>query len=218
MAGETVQIDLDEVQAAATAIAGLLDELNGPVNQLEAEVKQVQDAVYGTDLLGKALVGDSSAVGGLGAHQTQVLEGIKAFLQNAAAVAANLRTMAARHQSIDEEHVADLRRITTTGGDGGTGSGGTGGGGAGGTVPLPVTAPLSGPPSAPVPLPVTAPLSGPPSAPVPAAVPEPGSAPETAPAPGIGYHDPTAPDLDYNEPVPHPEVHPGGGGGRLNYI
>lgn len=205
MAGETVQIDLDEVQAAATAIAGLLDELNGPVNQLEAKVKQVQDAVYGTDLLGKALVGDSSAVGGLGAHQTQVLEGIKAFLQNAAAVAANLRTMAARHQSIDEEHAADLRRITTTGGDGGTGSGGTGsGGGAGGTVTLPVTAPLS------------APVSVPPSAPVPAAVPEPAPAP--APETGIGYHDPTAPDLDYNKPVPHPEVHSGGGGGQRNYI
>ncbi len=208
MAGETVQIDLDEVQTAAKTIAGLLDELNGPMNQLEAKVKQVQDKVYGTDLLGKSLIGETSSIGGLGTHQTQVLEGIREFLRNAAAVAANLQTMAARHQSVDEEHAADLRRLST-------GAGGSGGSTVEGIAKTQPSVPLSAPLTPAVPasegVPLTAEVPS-----VPAG--QPVSAPAPAPAPGIGYHDPTAPDLDYNKPVPPPETHAGGGGGQRNYI
>jgi hypothetical protein len=209
VAGETVQIDLDEVQTAAKTIAGLLDELNGPMNQLEAKVKQVQDKVYGSDLLGKSLVGETSGIGGLGTHQTQVLEGIREFLRNAAAVAANLQTMAARHQSVDEEHAADLRRLGTEAG----GTGATGGTGVDAVARTQPAVPLSAPITPAVPASEGVPVSAEvPS--VPAG--QPVSAP--APAPGIGYHDPTAPDLDYNKPVPPSEVHSGGGGGQRNYI
>ncbi|MEU3496745.1 hypothetical protein [Kitasatospora cineracea] len=210
MAGETVQIDLDEVQAAAKTIAGLLDELNGPMNQLEAKVKQVQDKVYGSDLLGKSLIGETSGIGGLGTHQTQVLEGIREFLRNAAAVGANLQTMAARHQSVDEEHAADLRRL-------GTETGGTGATAVDAVAKTQPAVPLSAPLIPAVPASEGVPVSAEvPS--VPAGQPVSAPAPAPAPAPGIGYHDPTAPDLDYNKPAPPPETHTGGGGGQRNYI
>ncbi|RKE22227.1 WXG100 family type VII secretion target [Streptomyces sp. TLI_171] len=115
MADETVWIDLDEVEAAAKKIMNLLDELNGPANQLEAKIKQVQESVYGTDLLGKALMGGSSSVGGLAQHQEQVLAGIRTLIQNATAVGENLQTMAARHRANDEAHATELGRITDTG-------------------------------------------------------------------------------------------------------
>lgn len=198
MAGESVQIDLDEVQTAAKAIAGLLDELNGPMNQLEAKVKQVQKSVYGTDLLGKSLGGGSSSVGGLGEHQTQVLEGIRAFLQNAAAVAANLQAMAGRYRSVDEDHAADLRRIGSDGGS--TTAPGTQ------SAPGPVVPPLG---------PVVPPLG--PVTPLGPVIPPLGPVGGPAPDPGIGYHDPGAPTLDYNTPPP-PEPRPGGGPGGRNLI
>ncbi|WP_033219566.1 WXG100 family type VII secretion target [Kitasatospora phosalacinea] len=115
MADETVWIDLDEVEAAAKKILGLLDELNGPANKLAAKVKQVQESVYGTDLVGKAIQGGSSSVGGLAQHQQQVLEGIQALIQNATAVGENLRTMAARHRANDEQQATGLGGITDTG-------------------------------------------------------------------------------------------------------
>ncbi|QKW22525.1 hypothetical protein HUT16_28670 [Kitasatospora sp. NA04385] len=115
MADETVWIDLDEVEAAAKKILGLLDELNGPANKLAAKVKQVQESVYGTDLVGKALQGGSSSVGGLAQHQEQVLAGIQALMQNATAVGENLRTMAARHRANDDQQATSLGGITDTG-------------------------------------------------------------------------------------------------------
>ena len=115
MADESVWIDLDEVQSSAKAILGLLKELEGPANQLEAAVKQVQESVYGADLLGKSLQGSGSSVGGLGQHQEQVLAGIRILMQNASAMGDNLAIMAARHEANDQQHAAELARIGETG-------------------------------------------------------------------------------------------------------
>ncbi|MGK4579000.1 hypothetical protein [Kitasatospora sp. HPMI-4] len=111
MAGDSVWIDLDEVEAAAKSIRGMLEELTGPANHLEAVAKQVKATVYGTDLLGKALQGGSSSVGGLAEHQEQVLAGIRTFLQNSEAMAQNLLTMCQSHRANDELHAADLNRV-----------------------------------------------------------------------------------------------------------
>ncbi|MFI9782682.1 hypothetical protein ACIHEI_04095 [Kitasatospora sp. NPDC051984] len=115
MADETVWIDLDEVDAAAKKIMSLLQELEGPANQLEAVIKQVEESVYGTDLLGKALKGSGSSVGGLSKHQQQTLTGIRALLKNANAMGQNLQTMAARHRTNDEEHSGKIGQISTSG-------------------------------------------------------------------------------------------------------
>ncbi|GAA2102117.1 hypothetical protein GCM10009759_36390 [Kitasatospora saccharophila] len=111
MADETVWIDLDEVEAAAKKILGLLDELTGPANQLAAKVKQVQATVYGTDQVGKAIQGGSSSVGGLAEHQEQVLQGIGVLIQNATAVGQNLQSMAARHRANEDQQATALGGI-----------------------------------------------------------------------------------------------------------
>ncbi|GLW53609.1 hypothetical protein [Kitasatospora phosalacinea] len=115
MADKTVWIDLDEVEAAAKKILGLLDELNGPANQLAAKVKQVKETVYGTDLVGKAIQGGSSSVGGIAEHQEQVLEGIRVLIQNATAVGENLQSMVARHRANDDQQAAALGGVMGTG-------------------------------------------------------------------------------------------------------
>ncbi|GLW67774.1 hypothetical protein Kpho02_00730 [Kitasatospora phosalacinea] len=115
MADATVWIDLDEVEAAAKKILGLLDELSGPANQLAAKVKQVKETVYGTDLVGKAIQGGSSSVGGIAEHQEQVLQGIQVLIQNATAVGENLQSMVARHRANDEQQAAALGTITGDG-------------------------------------------------------------------------------------------------------
>ncbi|KIQ64885.1 hypothetical protein TR51_12335 [Kitasatospora griseola] len=140
MAGDGVNIDLDEVQAAAKTIAALLEEMQGPFAQLEAHINMVADSVYGTDLLGKALTGGSSSVGGFNKHQKDVLAGIKLLLSNATTMGANLQTMAARHQANDENHASELSRITT--GDG---------------TPLTPTTPAVSPSPTPTPSPTPAP-------------------------------------------------------------
>ncbi|MFD7734140.1 hypothetical protein ACFV6F_27635 [Kitasatospora phosalacinea] len=115
MADGTVWIDLDEVEAAAKKILGLLDELSGPANQLAAKVKQVKETVYGTDLVGKAIQGGSSSVGGIAEHQDQVLQGIQVLIQNATAVGENLQSMVARHRANDDQQATALGSITDTG-------------------------------------------------------------------------------------------------------
>ncbi|MFE1320400.1 hypothetical protein [Kitasatospora phosalacinea] len=115
MADGTVWIDLDEVEAAAKKILGLLDELSGPANRLKAKVKQVKETVYGTDLVGKAIQGGSSSVGGIAEHQDQVLEGIQVLLQNANAVGRNLQSMVARHRANDDQQATVLGAITDSG-------------------------------------------------------------------------------------------------------
>ncbi|MFE2345600.1 hypothetical protein ACFVT9_01080 [Kitasatospora cineracea] len=216
MADETVWIDLDEVEAASKKIMGLLDELNGPANKLEAAVKQVQESVYGTDLLGKALLGGSSSVGGLAQHQEQVLAGIRTLMQNATAVGENLQTMVARHRANDDEQAAAMGQVIPTG-----------------TLSAPVGQAPTGAVPASLPLAPRLPLLEPdtvdavpaslPDAPLrpllePDPVPEPTPPPPPAPItpigntdPGVGYHDPDAPELDYNHP--NPLLRPGYGGG-----
>ncbi|MFB7948521.1 hypothetical protein ACFC6L_26790 [Kitasatospora phosalacinea] len=115
MADGTVWIDLDEVEAAAKKILGLLDELRGPANRLKAKVAQVKETVYGTDLVGKAIQGGSSSVGGIAEHQDQVLEGIQVLIQNATAVGENLQSMVARHRANDDQQATALGGITGTG-------------------------------------------------------------------------------------------------------
>ncbi|MGW4813702.1 hypothetical protein ACWEPB_18975 [Kitasatospora cineracea] len=216
MADETVWIDLDEVEAASKKIMGLLDELSGPANKLEAAVKQVQESVYGTDLLGKALLGGSSSVGGLAQHQEQVLAGIRTLMQNATAVGENLQTMVARHRANDDEQAAAMGQVIPTG-----------------TLSAPVGQAPTGAVPASLPLAPRLPLLEPdtvgavpaslPDAPLrpllePDPVPEPTPPPPPAPItpigntdPGVGYHDPDAPELDYNHP--NPLLRPGYGGG-----
>ncbi|MDR3033894.1 MAG: hypothetical protein LBV78_12450 [Kitasatospora sp.] len=216
MADETVWIDLDEVEAASKKIMGLLDELNGPANKLEAAVKQVQESVYGTDLLGKALLGGSSSVGGLAQHQEQVLAGIRTLMQNATAVGENLQSMVARHRANDEEQAAAMGQVIPAG----TPSAPVGQAPTGtmpASLPLAPRLPLLEPdtvdavpaslPLAPLrpllePDPVTEPTPPPPPAPI---------TPIGNTDPGVGYHDPDAPELDYNHP--NPLMRPGYGGG-----
>ncbi|MEU3496740.1 hypothetical protein [Kitasatospora cineracea] len=237
MADETVWIDLDEVEAASKKIMGLLDELNGPANKLEAAVKQVQESVYGTDLLGKALLGGSSSVGGLAQHQEQVLAGIRTLMQNATAVGENLQTMVARHRANDDEQAAAMGQVIPTGtlsapvGQAPTGT-------VPASLPLGPLLPQLEPDTvdavpASLPLAPRLPLLEPdtvdavpaslPDAPMrpllePDPVPEPTPPPPPAPItpigntdPGVGYHDPDAPELDYNHP--NPLLRPGYGGG-----
>ncbi|MEV7216243.1 hypothetical protein AB0O31_24530 [Kitasatospora cineracea] len=216
MADETVWIDLDEVEAASKKIMGLLDELNGPANKLEAAVKQVQESVYGTDLLGKALLGGSSSVGGLAQHQEQVLEGIRTLMQNATAVGENLQTMVARHRANDDEQAAAMGQVIPAG----TPSapvGQTTTGVMPASLPLAPRLPLLEPDTVEA-VPASLPLA--PMRPLlePDPVPEPTPPPPPAPItpigstdPGVGYHDPDAPELDYNHP--NPLLRPGYGGG-----
>ncbi|MFF0292461.1 WXG100 family type VII secretion target [Kitasatospora sp. NPDC004614] len=174
MAGDGVNIDLDEVQAAAKTIAALLEEMQGPFAQLEAHINMVEDSVYGTDLLGKSLTGGGSSVGGFNKHQKDVLAGIKLLLSNATAMGTNLQTMAARHQANDEEHAASLSRIGTD-----------------------VSAPLEPliPATAPTP---TSPAATPAPAPAPAPTPQPDNGGyHTQDGPSLDYNKPKPP------PEPH---------------
>ncbi|MER5639671.1 hypothetical protein ABT095_22265 [Kitasatospora sp. NPDC002227] len=159
MAG-AFQIDLGEVESAAKLIRSMLDDLEEPTNHLESVVKQVQKSVYGTDLLGKALTGGSSSVGGVAEHQQQVLEGIRAYLTNSAAMAANLLKMVESHRLTDDQNSQDLNQILK---DGGTPPSG-GPGGSPGPTPPPAPAPTP-PPPAPAPAPASDPGYVPPPAP-----------------------------------------------------
>ncbi|AUG76711.1 hypothetical protein CFP65_1837 [Kitasatospora sp. MMS16-BH015] len=143
MAGASFQIDLDEVESAAKLIRSMLDDLEEPTNHLEAVVKQVKPTVYGADLLGDALVGKTSALGGVGDHQQQVLEGIRTFLTTSGIVAANLLKMAQSHRDTDDQNSQDLHKILR---DGGTPP-------VGGQVTPPVPAPAPTPAPAPAPAP-----------------------------------------------------------------
>ncbi|MGW4378484.1 hypothetical protein [Kitasatospora sp. NPDC004531] len=210
MANETVWIDLDEVETAAKKIMDLLHELEGPANRLEAKVKQVEETVYGSDLLGKALKGGGSSVGGLGKHQQQALTGIRELMKNATAVGQNLQAMAARHRVNDEEHGDRIGRITTDG-----------------------TTPASPRPASPRPVGADAAPPAVPSADREIRVPhetvavdrEPDLPPPPAPIASIGntgaddsYHKPDAPTLDYNHHKNTPDPIRGGGGPGMRQV
>jgi len=198
MADETVWLDLDEVDAAAKKIMSLLAELEGPANQLEAMVKQVEESVYGTDLVGKALKGGGSAVGGLSKHQQQVLEGIRELMKNATAVGQNLQTMAARHRTNDEYHSTEIGKITTNG-------------------DMPAAPRVPGGPvetAAPLPSEARTPAADPtPTPPPPAAIKPIGDT-----SSGDDYHGPDAPTLDYNHHKDFPDPIRGGGGPGMRVI
>ncbi|GAA2153656.1 hypothetical protein GCM10009760_51560 [Kitasatospora kazusensis] len=195
MANDSFRIDIGEVEAAAKLIRSMVEDLQTPTDHLDAVVQQVTSTVYGTDALGKALTGAGSSVGGLAEHQKQVLAGIHTYLQNSAAMAANLLTMVEQHRATDDLQASDLKRVL----DGGTGS----------TDALPVGQVVpKGIPETPA-LPLTPTTVTEPVAPAP----DPAPAPAPAPAPDSTYHNPAAPTLDYNHPRPDPETGPHGGGG-----
>ncbi|MER8186421.1 hypothetical protein [Kitasatospora sp. NPDC094015] len=144
MAAAEFRIDLSEVETAARLIRGMVDDLEAPTNHLEAVVKQIRPSVYGTDLLGKALQGGGSSVGGLADHQEQVLTGIRAFLKNSAAMAQNLRVMCDNHRATDDLHASDLTRVLDGAGAPAAPPALPAPGAAPGPAPAPVTAPGSG--------------------------------------------------------------------------
>ncbi|WP_441246574.1 hypothetical protein [Kitasatospora sp. McL0602] len=158
MAGASFQIDLEEVESAAKLIRSMLDDLAEPANHLEAVVKQVQKSVYGSDLLGKSLTGGSSSVGGVDVHQQQVLEGIRSYLTNSGAMAANLLQMVESHRLTDGQNSQDLDKILK---DGGSGSGS----GSSPASPPPPSSPPPAPVSAPTPIKDKDPGYVPPAAP-----------------------------------------------------
>ncbi|GAA2155608.1 hypothetical protein GCM10009760_55690 [Kitasatospora kazusensis] len=145
MADASFHIDLGEVEAAAKLIRGMVDDLQGPTNDLEAVVKQVTATVYGTDTLGKALTGAGSSVGGLAEHQQQVLAGIQEYLKNSAAMAQNLLTMVEQHRATDDLQASEMKRVL----DGGAPSSP----GTPTSTPTPVAVPVAAP--GPVPTTVT---------------------------------------------------------------
>ncbi len=197
MADASFHIDLGEVEAAAKLIRSMVDDLQGPTNDLEAVVKQVTATVYGTDTLGKALTGAGSSVGGLAEHQQQVLTGIQDYLKNSAAMAQNLLTMVEQHRATDDLQASEMKRVLD--------------GGAPSSPAVPNSTPVPTPVPAPAPIPV----------PDPTPAPEPTPVPPPPPVPTVtdsGYQDPTKPNLDYNKPPPtrpEPGPHTGAGGRQL---
>ncbi|WP_371493929.1 hypothetical protein OG871_02580 [Kitasatospora sp. NBC_00374] len=182
MSGTSFQINLDEVEAAAKAIRTMLDDLEAPTARLEAVIKQIRPAAYGTDAVGKSLTGGGSAVGGLPEHQQQVFDGVRKYLQNSAQLAANLELMCKQHRQTDDAQAAELTRLN-------------GARAEGDAVPASRVTPVT--PRVPQKDPIT--LTS--------------SSPESAPT----YHDPDAPDLDYNErdSAPDPEPHAPAGGRNM---
>ncbi|WP_354637917.1 hypothetical protein [Kitasatospora camelliae] len=118
MASSSFSIDLDEVETAATMIQRMYDDLEEAYIKLSTYVGTVKDDVYGSDLVGKSLGGNTASVIGLAEQQKKTLEGIKAFMENTAQVAANLKTMCGGHRSTDTEHSDALRQIGDGLGDG----------------------------------------------------------------------------------------------------
>ncbi|WP_143200096.1 hypothetical protein [Kitasatospora sp. CB01950] len=207
MADETVWIDIDEVESAAKKIIDLLNELEGPANQLEAKIKQVEESVYGTDLLGKAFKGGGSSVGGLGKHQEQVLTGIRELMKNATAVGQNLQSMAARHRINDEEYSTQIGRITTNGDM--PAAPRVPGGSSGSVESVPASDRVIGAPVETVVAADREPTPPPPPAPI---------APIGNTEATEGYHKPDAPTLEYNHAEERADVLRGGGPGSRQLI
>jgi hypothetical protein len=111
MAADTFSIDLEEVEAAATMIQRMHDDLEEAFIKLDTFVKTINKEIYGTDLVGKSLGGATASVIGLADQQVKVLEGFQAFLGNTAKVAANLKMMSGSHRDTDSEHADKLRLI-----------------------------------------------------------------------------------------------------------
>ncbi|GAA1129025.1 hypothetical protein [Kitasatospora arboriphila] len=105
------KIDLEEVEAATKAIRAMLDDLEAPTARLEAVINQIKPTAYGSETVGKSLTGGTSSVGGLPEHQKQVFDGVKAYLQNSAQMAANLELMVQRYRETEATQTAELTRL-----------------------------------------------------------------------------------------------------------
>ncbi|MEV7175324.1 hypothetical protein [Kitasatospora sp. NPDC093679] len=105
------KIDLEEVEAATKAIRAMLDDLEAPTARLEAVINQIKPTAYGSEAVGKSLTGGTSSVGGLPDHQKQVFDGVKAYLQNSAQMAANLELMVQRYRETEATQTAELTRL-----------------------------------------------------------------------------------------------------------
>ncbi|MEV6207296.1 hypothetical protein [Kitasatospora sp. NPDC051914] len=104
MASSSFSINLDEVDNAAAMIRRMHDDLEEAYIKLSTYVGTVKDDIYGTDLVGKSLGGATASVIGLAEQQKKALEAVKAFLENTAQVAANLKLMCGNHRGNDAEH------------------------------------------------------------------------------------------------------------------
>ncbi|MCU7821053.1 hypothetical protein [Kitasatospora sp. DSM 101779] len=224
------KIDLEEVEAATKAIRAMLDDLEAPTARLEAVINQIKPTAYGSEAVGKSLTGGTSSVGGLPEHQKQVFDGVKAYLQNSAQMAANLELMVQRYRETEATQVAELSQL----------NGGRGGEAGPLATPVSTTAPLTAPSGTRVSpltavdgMPATEPLRAVDGMPVseplravdgmPATEPlrvvdgirppEPVTLP-THHAPDPAFHTPDAPDLSYNshadDDVDPPPLHGGG--------
>ncbi|BFV59805.1 hypothetical protein KCMC57_up49090 [Kitasatospora sp. CMC57] len=111
MAADSFSIDLEEVEAAATMIQRMHDDLEEAYIKLSTFVKTVNKEIYGTDLVGQSLGGKTAAVIGLAEQQEKTLAGFDAFLKNTAQVATNLKTMIGGHRDTDSEHADKLNKI-----------------------------------------------------------------------------------------------------------
>ncbi|MGW6914516.1 hypothetical protein ACWGB8_11940 [Kitasatospora sp. NPDC054939] len=112
MTGDTVRLDLHEVETEAATIRTLVQELQQHAATLTAAVRRTPRAAYGTDRLGAALLGSHSGAGGLAEHQRQALVGIHRFLADSAAMADSLLLMCRRHRAADLTQAADLGRAS----------------------------------------------------------------------------------------------------------
>ncbi|GAA1197018.1 hypothetical protein F4556_005550 [Kitasatospora gansuensis] len=113
MAANSFSIDVEEVEAAATMIQRMHDDLEEAYIKLSTYVKTVSPDIYGTDLVGKSLGGATASVIGLGKQQENTLAGFKAFLENTAKIAGNLKMMTGGHRETDSEHADKLKKIAT---------------------------------------------------------------------------------------------------------
>ncbi|MFD0274500.1 hypothetical protein ACFVHB_11430 [Kitasatospora sp. NPDC127111] len=125
MSSGSFRIDLDEVEAAARKIQALVQELEPHAAKVEAAVRRVSPAAYGTDQLGRALLGGGAAagtgagagagagpwVGGLIGHQEQALQGMRRYLWNSGRMAENLLQMCRHYREADGSHAAGLRDV-----------------------------------------------------------------------------------------------------------
>ncbi|MFJ9519658.1 hypothetical protein ACIRPK_15520 [Kitasatospora sp. NPDC101801] len=111
MAADSFSIDLAEVETSATMIQRMHDDLEEAFIKLDTLVKTINKEIYGTDLVGQSLGGKTASVIGLAEQQENTLKGFKAFLDNTAKVAANLKMMSGGHRDTDSDHADTLKNL-----------------------------------------------------------------------------------------------------------
>ncbi|MFJ3787286.1 hypothetical protein [Kitasatospora sp. NPDC090091] len=111
MSSGSFKIDLEEVEAAAKRIQSLVRELEPLAAKVEAAVRQVGPASYGTGPVGTALLGGAPGAGGLIGQQARALQGVHRFLGNSGRMAENLLLMCRQYREADGGHVAALKEL-----------------------------------------------------------------------------------------------------------